>query len=123
MLLNLLHRTLRVQRRHKHAMCVHAGRMRNGLALVLGVPGKTQGFGSVEGNGVTGLARGVCVCANERGFFGGLGLGGFGVGFACGFVKMEAPWTRIDGLTLGSGSLALRALGGGHCVWRLERHC
>ena len=92
-LLNLLHRRLRVQwpiitrllngrkrsaanydSRNNRPELVHTGGMGDGFAGVLGGAGKAEGLGAVEGDGGAHFARGVCVGAVERSLFRGLGL-------------------------------------------------
>ena len=99
-LLNLLHRRLRVEwplRWHITDATISSGfsakvirkssrdndtelvqpcRMRDGLPGVFGDTGEAEGLGPVEGDG--GALLGACmgICALERSLFGGLGLGG-----------------------------------------------
>lgn len=59
---------------------VHPGGMRDRLAGVLGVAGKAEGLGAVEGDRVACLAGAGRIGANEGGLFSGLSLGILGCG-------------------------------------------
>jgi hypothetical protein len=74
-LLDLLHRALRVERADDRPELVHPRLVRNRLARVLGRTREAKGLGTVEGDGETLLARGVSVGTLEGGLLSILGLG------------------------------------------------
>ena len=65
---------MEIHSRDNRTELVHPGRMRDRLAGVLGVTGKAEGLGAVEGDRVADFARLVAVRTDERSLFGGLSL-------------------------------------------------
>lgn len=74
-LLNLLHRALRVERVNDGPEGVHSRCMGNGFTRVLGITRESEGLGAVEGYARSDTTSSAPVCALQSSFFGGLGLG------------------------------------------------
>lgn len=80
MVLNLLHGALSVERVTDRTELVHARKVRDRLASVLGLAGKTEGVGAVERDSGPDLSAAGRVGALESGLLRGLGLGILGLG-------------------------------------------
>lgn len=128
MLLNLLHRRLRVQwsvalnlaiLRHfiKMQKCsrddrpelIQPGGVGDGFAGVLGVTGKAEGLGAVERDREARLAGRMCVGARESSLFRRLGLGVLWCGCSNNFSS-NRQLLKVRGRTLGGSRLALGGL-------------
>ena len=73
-LLDLLHRALRVQGRHDRPVLVHPRLVRDALARVFGLPREAERLRAVEGHGVADLARLPPMGSLQRCLSGRLGL-------------------------------------------------